>query len=205
VDELIRRALAGIRPPADLAAAAVARLPPAVAGRLFTRPLIPAAVLIGLQPGVSGLEVILTRRSAHLRDHAGQISFPGGRLEAADADPIATALREAEEEVGLSPSVVEVLGCLEPQPVVTGFAVCPVVARVPSALTLRPDPFEVAEIFTVPLDWVAGGGGRREGDREVNGLRVRTVTYAFGAYQIWGATAHMLDALVHKLNFARGL
>lgn len=205
MDELIRRALAGTRPPADLAAAALARLPPAVAGRLFTRPLIPAAVLIGLRPGDSGLEVILTRRSEHLRDHAGQISFPGGRLEAADADPIATALREAEEEVGLPPAAVEVLGCLDPQSVVTGFAVCPVVARVAPGLTLRPDPFEVAEIFTVPLDWVAGGRGRQEGDREVNGLRVRTVTYAFGAYQIWGATAHMLDALVEKLISVRGL
>lgn len=205
MDEVIRRALAGTRPPPDLAAAALARLPPAIAGRLFTRPLIPAAVLIGLVPGAAGLEVILTLRTAHLRDHAGQISFPGGRLEAADADPIATALREAEEEVGLPPAAVEVLGCLDPQSVVTGFAVCPVVARVPPGLTLRPDPFEVAEIFTVPLDWVARGGGRQVGEREVNGLRVRTVTYAFGERQIWGATAHMLDALVDKISKAKAL
>jgi 8-oxo-dGTP pyrophosphatase MutT (NUDIX family) len=205
VEDALRRALAGTAPPADLPASALARLPPAVAARLFTRPLIPAAVLIGLRPGASGLEVILTLRTAHLRDHAGQISFPGGRLEAADADPIATALREAEEEVGLPPAAVEVLGCLDPHSVVTGFAVCPVVGRVPAELTLRPDPYEVAEIFTVPLDWLARPGSRQEGDRQVNGLTVRTVTYAFGRYQIWGATAHMLDSLLEKINSDRGL
>jgi 8-oxo-dGTP pyrophosphatase MutT (NUDIX family) len=201
VEDALRRALAGTAPPPNLAEAALARLPPLVVARLFDRPLVPAAVLVGLQPMAGGgLQVILTRRNEQLRDHPGQISFPGGRLEPGDPDPIATALREAREEVGLLPGAIEVLGCLEAQAVVTGFAVCPVVALVSEAVDLRPEPLEVAEIFTVPLSHLAREGALEVTEREVRGVLLNSVAYRYGGHHIWGATAHMLAALVERIR-----
>src|SRR5574343_2042606 len=115
------------------------------------QPLTPAAVLFPIVLRDDGHTVLLTQRTAHLRDHAGQISFPGGRVEAHDATPMDTALRETEEEIGLSRERVEIVGLLPEYRTGTGFRVTPVVALVTHPFDLQTDPFEVAEIFEVPL------------------------------------------------------
>ena len=114
-------------------------------------PLTPAAVLFPIVLRDNGQTVLLTQRTAHLKDHAGQISFPGGRVEAEDESPIHTALRETEEEIGLARKHVEVLGFLPEYRTGTGFRVTPVVALVTPPFELALDPFEVAEAFEVPL------------------------------------------------------
>lgn len=190
--ERVRACLAGTRAPADLAGEALARVPRQVAVALYPAPLVPAAVLVALVPAASGWEVLLTRRTDHLRDHPGQISLPGGRLEAADDGPLAAALREAEEEVGLAPALVEVLGYLPPHPVVTGFAVSPIVGLIRPGFELRPDPTEVAEIFGVPLDYLLRDDAFAAGEREVRGVTVPVYSCQHGRHLIWGATAHIL-------------
>src|SRR6056297_1110083 len=117
-------------------------------------PLRPAAVLVPLVDRADGLTVLLTERTAHLHAHAGQISFPGGAFEPGDADAVAAALRETEEEVGLAPEQVEVVGRLDTYVTRTGFEVTPVVGLVRPPVLLRPDPFEVADVFEVPLDFI---------------------------------------------------
>ncbi|MGH8500672.1 MAG: NUDIX hydrolase, partial [Methylococcales bacterium] len=114
----------------------------------------PAAVLIGLIERKSGLQVILTRRTEALRHHAGQISFPGGRIEDADKDPVAAAIREAHEEIGLLPEHIQALGYLDSFLTITGFHVYPVVASVSADFVAQADPNEVDEIFEVPLEFV---------------------------------------------------
>ena len=114
------------------------------------RPLTRAAVLVPLVDRQDGLTVLLTKRTDHLHDHAGQISFPGGRIDAADADAVAAALREAEEEVGLPRERVEVIGRLDTYITRTGFEVTPVIGFVDPPTAFAPDPFEVAEVFEVP-------------------------------------------------------
>lgn len=191
----LRGWLAGTRAPADLAAEALARVPREMALALYPSPLVPAAVLVGLVPAGTGWEVLLTRRTDHLRDHPGQISFPGGRLEAADEGPVAAALRETEEEVGIAPALVDVLGYLPPHPVVTGFAVSPVVGLIRPGFQLRPDPMEVAEIFGVPLDYLLRDDAFAAGQREVRGVTVPVYSCQHGRHLIWGATAHILHTL----------
>lgn len=191
----LRAWLAGTRAPADLAAEALARVPREMALALYPSPLVPAAVLVGLVPAGTGWEVLLTRRTDHLRDHPGQISFPGGRLEAADEGPVAAALRETEEEVGIAPALVDVLGYLPPHPVVTGFAVSPVVGLIRPGFQLRPDPMEVAEIFGVPLDYLLRDDAFAAGQREVRGVTVPVYSCQHGRHLIWGATAHILHTL----------
>ncbi len=170
-------------------------------GRIGDRPPAVASVLVPLvQRGE--LTVLLTRRTEHLTDHAGQISFPGGRAEPEDADAVATALREAQEEVGLLPGHAEVLGPLHTYTTVTGFVVTPVVALVDAAaMTLRPDPSEVAEVFEVPLAFLMDPAHHRRHQVEVAGLRREFLSMPWvppgasaGAppYFIWGATAAML-------------
>ncbi len=186
----------------DLPREALARLPDAVAAQLFRAPLIPAAVLVGLVARESGWEVLLTRRTDQLRDHPGQISFPGGRLEAHDDGPLAAALREAREEVGIEREFVEVVGYLPPYPVVTGFAVSPVVAILRPGFTLRPDPTEVAEIFGVPLDYVLNPVHFVTGERTVRGVNLPVYTCQFGSNLIWGATAQILHSLREIIHAA---
>lgn len=160
-----------------------------------------AAVLVPLVQRPEGLTVLLTRRTEHLRDHAGQISFPGGRSEPEDASPAATALREAHEEVGLAPAHVEVIGAMPPYTTVTNFVVTPVVGLVLPRFELALDPFEVAEAFEVPLAWLMNPAHHRRHRFAYEGGQRQFLSMPWqgaGAdglsreYFIWGATAAML-------------
>lgn len=196
----ILRALAGSSPADDPAAAALAGLKAPVARRLFSAPLIPAAVLVPLVEQRAGLSILLTRRTDHLNVHAGQISFPGGRVDPGDAGPVATALREAAEEVGILAEQVRIVGFLPAYPVVTGFAVTPVVGLLEPPLNLRLDDFEVAEAFEVPLEFFLDPAQRRSGRRRVRDVEIDVVEYQFADYRIWGATAQMIDTLVNIIK-----
>lgn len=162
-------------------------------------PLREAAVLVPLVVRPPGLSLLLTRRTAHLANHAGQISFPGGRVEADDADSAATALREAEEEVGLPRDRVEVLGELDRYITRTGFSVAPVVGLVHPPFTLTPDPQEVAATFEVPLAFILDPANRRRQSREFLGVPRHFWTIPYGEHFIWGATAGMLVNLCEEL------
>lgn len=201
IDRLII-SLRASRPPVDLPREALARLPHGLAAQLFPGPLVPAAVLVGLVPGDAGWRVLLTRRTDQLRDHPGQISFPGGRLEAQDEGPGAAAVREAREEVGIEADFIEVVGYLPPHPVITGFAVSPVVAVLRPGFTLRADPTEVAEIFYVPLDYLLDPAHFVTGERMVRGVTLPVYTCQFGPHLIWGATAQILHTLRESIHAA---
>lgn len=163
--------------------------------------LVPAAVLIGLVARPQGPHLLLTQRTAHLRDHAGQIAFPGGRMEPGDPDPVACALREAHEEIGLAPDRVRVLGATAPYTTVTGFRVHPVVGWIEPPVELRPDPFEVADLFELPLAWALDPARheRRSGTRP-NGTVRSFWAIPYGERFIWGATAGMLVNLACLLR-----
>lgn len=164
-----------------------------------------ASVLIALVMRPRGLHVLLTQRTDHLNDHAGQISFPGGRAEASDLDAIDTALREAEEEVGLDRSKVEVIGSLPPYTTVTRFVVTPVVALVQPDFSIAIDPFEVAEVFEVPLAFLMNPAHHQRHDFEFASGRRQFVSMPWRSgetgreYFIWGATASMLRNLYRLL------
>ena len=201
IDRLVA-SLRDSRPPADLPRDALARLAPGLSRQLFTGPLVPAAVLVGLVPGETGCEVLFTRRTDQLRDHPGQISFPGGRLESADETPLEAALREAREEIGLDRQYIDVIGYLPPYPVVTGFAVSPVVAVLRPGFELKADPVEVAEIFGVPLDYLLDPANFVAGERMVRGVNLRVYSCQFGPHVIWGATAQILFGLQEMIHAA---
>jgi 8-oxo-dGTP pyrophosphatase MutT (NUDIX family) len=171
--------------------------------------LAAASVLVPLVLRDEGLSVLLTRRTEHLRDHAGQISFPGGRAEAADANAAATALREAEEEVGLARDSVEIIGTLPIYTTVTKYVVTPVVGLLHPPLTLKLDPFEVAEAFEVPLSFLMTPAHHQRHQVELDGLSRQFLSMpwdglgADGVYRryfIWGATAAMLRNLYAFLS-----
>jgi 8-oxo-dGTP pyrophosphatase MutT (NUDIX family) len=165
-----------------------------------------AAVLVPLVQREAGLNLLLTRRTDHLRDHAGQISFPGGRVEPEDDGPIATALRETEEEIGLSRRHIEVIGQLPVYSTVTAFQVTPVVGLVEPGFTLTLDDFEVAEAFEVPLAFLMNPAHHRHHRFEFAGAERRFLSMPWqGAereYFIWGATAAMLRNLYRLLSGA---
>ncbi len=154
--------------------------------------LTPAAVLVPVVMRDTGLTMLLTLRTAHLRDHAGQVSFPGGRCEPSDASPRATALREAQEEVGLNPSQVEIIGELPGYCTGTGFSVTPVVGLVTPPLNLRLDDFEVAEAFEPPLTFLLDPANHQRHQVEVRGALREYWAMPWHGYYIWGATAGML-------------
>ncbi len=141
--------------------------------------------------------VILTKRAADLPHHGGQVAFPGGSLEP-DEDPVAAALREAEEEIGLPPSAVRVEGVLEPYHTVTDFLVSPVVGFVEGRIALRPDPREVAAVFEVPLARVLDIRAYRRAHGEGDGRRRGFFVLPHEKFFIWGATAHMLHGLAER-------
>ncbi len=161
-----------------------------------------ASVLVPLVMRDDGLYVLLTRRTSHLRDHAGQISFPGGRVEDHDVDAVGTALRETEEEVGLDRRFIDVIGTLPPYTTVTGFVVTPVVALVSPDFTLTLDDFEVEEAFEVPLHFLMTPGNHQRHRFEFNGEERHFLAMPWqpagsreAPYFIWGATAAMLRNL----------
>jgi len=163
-------------------------------------PPVPAAVLIPLVARAEGPCVLLTQRTAHLYDHAGQISFPGGRVEPTDADAVAAALRETEEETGLQSSHIEVLGSMAPYRTATGFVVTPVAALVQPGFTLAPDSFEVAEVFEVPLAFLMDPANHRRHRATLADGTVRNYySMPWKGYFIWGATAAMLRNLYRLL------
>jgi 8-oxo-dGTP pyrophosphatase MutT (NUDIX family) len=186
--------LRGTHPATDPASAARATLPPELA-TLFSEPLVAAAVLVPLVERPTGLTVLLTRRTDHLRDHPGQISFPGGRLAAGDETPLAAALRETSEELGIPSGLVEVVGYLPPQPVITGFALTPVVGFLPPSIAAVPDPVEVAEVFEVPLSFILDPEQAIAASRRVRGIDVPVWEYHYDSRRIWGATAAILNTL----------
>lgn len=161
-------------------------------------PLVPAAVLIAItdrrDPGV-----LLTRRTAHLRRHAGQVAFPGGRVDAADADAVAAALREADEEIGLMPNAVDVISTLDPYRTVTGFSVTPVVGLIPPDLPLNAQAEEVDAIFEVPLAFLLDPANCARKAAEYQGEIRHYYEIMWNDFRIWGATAAMI------VNFARRL
>lgn len=221
------RAIPTLPPETDLMPVSSDRLAPSALRQRFASPplwtpdvqtdrwiqaevTVPAAVLVPLvwRPGLSregaGPRVLLTQRTAHLKKHAGQISFPGGRAEPDDASLVATALREAQEEVGLHPDRIEILGHLPPYVTGTGFVVTPVVGLIEAEaheheqLTLQPDAGEVAEVFEVPLAFLMNPAHHRRHELAFQGQALSYFSMPWRAqpeaseYFIWGATAAML-------------
>jgi len=155
----------------------------------------PAAVLIALVERPGGHTILLTQRTRHLARHAGQIAFPGGRLEPGDADAASAALRETEEEVGLAADRVDMAGVLDSYITRTGFEITPIVGFVRPPEAWRPDPFEVEEVFEVPLSFVLAPGNPVRHSRMRDGVESFFWVYPFGERYIWGATAGMLTNL----------
>jgi len=159
-----------------------------------------AAVLVPLVARADGPTILLTQRTAHLAAHAGQISFPGGGVEPEDQDAVATALRETEEEIGLSRRHIEVLGHLDTYITRTGFRVSPVVAHIRPPFALEPDPYEVADVFEVPLAFILDPASRRRESREFKGALRHFWVFPYHDRYIWGATAGMLINLCDVLG-----
>ncbi len=174
-----------------------------LADLLSDAPAVEAAVLVGLVPRDNGLRVLLTRRTDSLRHHAGQVSFPGGRIEADDRDVIAAALREAHEEIGLEYGLATPLGFLDPLITITGFRVLPVVARIDPDFVATPDPGEVAEVFEVDLDFLMHPDNLEQVAIDYRGrarhvLQFRQPPQA-PHQRIWGVTASILFNLRERL------
>ncbi len=181
-------------------------LPAPVAGHFVLEdgagdaPLTPAAVLFPIVLRDGGQTVLLTQRTAHLKDHPGQISFPGGRVEEEDASPVHTALRETEEEIGLDQGRVEIVGFLPEYRTGTGFRVTPVVGLVTPPFHVHPDPFEVAEVFEVPLAFLLDPVNHQRHSLHYRGALRQYFAMPYGDYFIWGATAGMIRSLAERLG-----
>ncbi len=158
------------------------------------RPLTPAGVLVPIIPRATGLSILMTQRAPELRHHAGQASFPGGRMEPHDADVRATALRETHEEVGIEPAHVDVIGYLRAMPTITGFAVTPVIGLIDHRASLVIDRNEVEYTFELPLDVLLDEANDRLVEREWGGEPFRLREFHVGGERVWGATAYMLMA-----------
>ena len=166
-------------------------------------PLLEAAVLVGLVPRLDGWQVLLTRRTDALRHHAGQVSFPGGRIEPDDSDAVAAAIRETGEETGLAPSLIEPLGLLDPLCTITGFRVSPVVALIDPGYVATPDPGEVDEVFEAPLAFLLDPANLGEFEIEFGGRPRRVLEFVDRGEprrRIWGATASILFNLRERLR-----
>lgn len=161
-------------------------------------PLVPAAVLV---PVIARREptILLTRRADTLRRHAGQVAFPGGRIDPEDVDPVAAALREAWEEVALPQREVEVIGTADPYQTRTGYHITPVVGLVPPDLPLVPHEAEVAALFEVPLDYLLDPANHQIREAEFRGRMRRYYAIPWDSHEIWGATAGMIVNLSRRL------
>lgn len=153
---------------------------------------IAAAVLVPVVDHESGLTVLLTQRASTLKNHAGQISFPGGRIEPTDLNPFEAALRETEEEIGVTREYITFAGYLEPQLVLSGYWVTPVVAFVQPGFKLQLDRREVESAFEVPLAHILDPMNHRARERQLGALTVQVTDIPYGDHNIWGATAGML-------------
>jgi 8-oxo-dGTP pyrophosphatase MutT (NUDIX family) len=177
----------------------VVLLDPAAASELDVHGRTDAGVLVALYVNDGRVHAVFTRRRDDLRRHPGEISFPGGRHDDTDPDLLATALREAEEEIGLASSAVQVLGALQPTPTIaTGYAIYPFVGLIEPGLAWTPSAREVAEVLELALDDLLAGYGRRRLLRR--GVPIRTDTYVVGDDLIWGATARILGDLFDRIG-----
>lgn len=167
---------------------------------LGSEALIPAAVLVPIVLHAETPTLLLTQRTAHLRDHASQISFPGGRIEPEDSSVVQAALRETLEEVGLHSSHIEVVGYLPEYRTGTGFSIAPVVAFVTPPFSLQPDPFEVAEVFEVPLAFLLDPANHQQHEVHWRGRLRQYYAMPYGDYFIWGATAGMIMSLFRRMT-----
>ncbi len=163
-----------------------------------------AAVLVPLVAHADGINVLFTQRTDHLKHHPGQVSFPGGRSEPQDQGPIATALRETEEEIGLGAGYIDPLGLLDDYETVTGFLVTPVVSLVTPGFTLALDDFEVAASFEVPLTYLLDPQNQHIGQRNYNGKERRYYYIEYRQRRIWGATAGIIMNLYRRLHGLSG-
>lgn len=162
-------------------------------------PVKPAAVLAPIVRRPEGYTLLLTQRTDAMPTHAGQIAFPGGRLQPEDDGPVAGALREAFEETGLEPRFVEPVGALDPYRTVTGFTVAPIVALVEPDFTLAPDPREVAEVFEAPMAFLMNPAHHERHERDWQGGRRACYVMPWSNRFIWGATAAMIKMLHDRL------
>ncbi|GAB2619494.1 hypothetical protein GCM10027191_14450 [Novilysobacter erysipheiresistens] len=165
--------------------------------------LADAAVLVGLVARDAGDAVLLTRRTAGLRNHGGQVSFPGGRVEPGDLDAIAAAMRESEEEIGVPATQVTPIGLLDPLLTISGFRVLPVVAAIDPQYVAHPDPGEVAEVFEVPLAFLLDPANLDHRLIDFRGRPRRVLEFNYPAQRIWGATASILWNLRERLEKVR--
>lgn len=178
-------------------------LEPAAASRLDVRGRTHAGVLVALYVADGRPHAVFTRRREDMRRHPGEISFPGGRHDDSDPDLLATALREADEEIGLSPAAVQVVGALQPTPTIaTGYAIYPFVGLIEPGLAWTLSAREVAEVLEFALEDLQAGYGRRRLLRR--GVPIRTDTYVVGDDLIWGATARILADLFERLALLTG-
>jgi 8-oxo-dGTP pyrophosphatase MutT (NUDIX family) len=169
------------------------------AGRLQVRGRTNAAVLVPLYLTGGELHAVFTKRRDDMRRHAGEISFPGGRQDDGDPDLQSTAVREADEEIGLPPEAVEIVGALQPTPTIaTGYSVYPFVGLIEPGREWTLSAREVAAVLELPLGELVAGYGRRRLVRR--GLPIRTDTYVVGEHLIWGATARILDDLLERIG-----
>ena len=165
--------------------------------------LIPAGVLIPIfnrPDSEHGLSVLLTQRSAALKHHAGQISFPGGHMESSDTNVGITALRETQEEVGIGVDLVSVIGYLEPMPTITGYAVTPVIGLIDASAEPVPDHREVESAFEVPLSFLLQPDNRQVVQRELYGKTLPMIEFHYAGHRIWGATAMMILEFIKVLQ-----
>lgn len=186
--------------PADVPGEAAAAMDPAVLDAWFKTPFRPAAVFMGLTERQDELHLMLTERTHTVRDHPGQIAFPGGVAEDCDADLLCTALRESQEEVGLQAAQTTVVGYLAAQPIITGYAVLPVVGFYDPDFQAQVDPREVAGVFEVPLKFLLDDRNRQPVKRERAGITLKMYEFHYGGHRIWGATALMIGQFIAKLR-----
>lgn len=201
VESVIARIRSAIRPlndvPVDLCQPAIQF------ADLIPETLRPAAVLVPIVMRAGSLSLLLTRRTEALRQHAGQVSFPGGAIDCDDGDAITAALRETWEETGIARSFVEPIGYLDRLDTISAFSITPVVAVVSEGFTIRPEPGEVAEVFEVPLEYVLYPGRMQSIPVVWRGKTRRVDEFHFENRRVWGATASILRNLIERMEAAK--